>query len=148
MFLIIWGFKSYAKTLAMLNLACRNGHVSAHRLVKVTKKFTLFFIPLFPVKHRYFSVCSMCGLQLPWDKETAEAAADSAAASASGALDGMAGGPAPIDPVAPPIDPVALPQGGPGAVPAGWYPDPGGSGGMRYWDGGAWTESVHEGPTA
>ncbi|MFL6084806.1 MAG: DUF4352 domain-containing protein [Mycobacterium sp.] len=28
--------------------------------------------------------------------------------------------------------------------PAGWYPDPDGSGGQRYWDGSAWTE--HQSP--
>lgn len=27
-----------------------------------------------------------------------------------------------------------------GGVVAGWYPDPGGSGGRRYWDGAQWTE--------
>src|SRR5687768_658346 len=26
--------------------------------------------------------------------------------------------------------------------PAAWYADPGGSGGLRYWDGNAWTEHV------
>src|SRR3981081_2553752 len=29
-------------------------------------------------------------------------------------------------------------------TPAGWYPDPDGSGGQRYWDGSAWTE--HQAP--
>ena len=29
-------------------------------------------------------------------------------------------------------------------TPAGWYPDPDGSGGQRYWDGSAWTE--HQSP--
>jgi Protein of unknown function (DUF2510)/Domain of unknown function (DUF4352) len=31
-------------------------------------------------------------------------------------------------------------------TPAGWYPDPDGSGGQRYWDGFAWTE--HRSPAA
>ncbi len=28
--------------------------------------------------------------------------------------------------------------------PAGWYPDPGGGPALRYWDGGRWTEHVHD----
>ena len=31
-------------------------------------------------------------------------------------------------------------------TPAGWYPDPDGSGGQRYWDGSSWTE--HRSPAA
>jgi hypothetical protein len=32
------------------------------------------------------------------------------------------------------------------STPAGWYPDPDGSGGQRYWDGSAWTE--HRAPAS
>lgn len=33
------------------------------------------------------------------------------------------------------------------STPAGWYPDPDGSGGQRYWDGSAWTEHKVEAPS-
>jgi hypothetical protein len=31
-------------------------------------------------------------------------------------------------------------------TPAGWYPDPGGTGGLRWWDGAAWGEQVQPVP--
>ena len=31
-------------------------------------------------------------------------------------------------------------------TPAGWYPDPGGSGGARWWDGTAWGEQLQAAP--
>jgi hypothetical protein len=33
----------------------------------------------------------------------------------------------------------------PSGVPPGWYPDPSGGGGLRYWNGSAWTEDVRPG---
>lgn len=32
------------------------------------------------------------------------------------------------------------------AQPPGWYPDPGGSGGSRWWDGQKWAENAAPGP--
>ncbi|MCH9730140.1 MAG: DUF2510 domain-containing protein, partial [Actinomycetia bacterium] len=33
-------------------------------------------------------------------------------------------------------------------IPGGWYSDPDGSGGQRYWDGHAWTEHRAPAPSA
>jgi hypothetical protein len=41
-------------------------------------------------------------------------------------------------------EPMAGPQG-PGQTPAGWYADPSGDGGQRYWDGTGWTEHLSGG---
>ena len=94
-------------------------------------------MPLIPVSQRYFTVCSQCGTQVKWPKADAlEAAAHAPAVAAAG----------PADPVAAPLAGRALPPSGPPAQqapPAGWYADPDGGGGQRYWDGNAWTDSVH-----
>jgi hypothetical protein len=36
----------------------------------------------------------------------------------------------------------------PSSPPSGWYPDPAGGVGLRYWDGAAWTERTEPTPTA
>jgi hypothetical protein len=175
--ILIFGVRAYVKALAFLTLACRNGHVAGHRVLKVTRKFTLFFVPLFPVQTRFYTECAQCGLWVPWNKEEAEAAARSSPATAAGpagpataagpagpggpasAAPGSApGGPAgsgssgagwvrPADPVAPPLRPVSLLHLAPPTAAPGWYPDPAGEGEFRYWDGAVWTEAVHGGPT-
>lgn len=35
--------------------------------------------------------------------------------------------------------------GAPGTATPGWYPDPAGTGGQRFWDGSHWTERIREG---
>jgi hypothetical protein len=133
--LLIWGIRRKAAVIALVRLACRNGHVAAHQLVKVTSWFTLFFIPLIPFRRKYRSVCSYCGLQLDVPKDQAEELAGAGSA-------GTPTGP-PADPVAAPLDPrdVSAPAESE-LPPAGWYPDPAGSQGRRWWDGRQWTESV------
>ena len=52
------------------------------------------------------------------------------------------GGPAYGQPAAAGAAPAGAAAGG---AQAGWYPDPGGSAGLRYYDGQAWTDHLHQG---
>jgi len=146
--MIIFGFRRTVATMAMLTLACRNGHTAAHRLVKATRWFTLFFIPLIPFSRTYFTVCAQCGTQVEWSKADAVAAASAPVHSM----------PVDTDPVAPPMRsalggqspsldlPAAALQSmpPPGGPPAGWYPEPTGGAGQRYWSGSQWTNDVQQ----
>lgn len=49
--------------------------------------------------------------------------------------------PPPVVPAAPPMTTAPF-TAAPPAMPAGWYPDPGGGHERRYWDGAQWTTSV------
>jgi len=149
--MIIFGFRRTVATMAMITLACRNGHVAAHRLVKATRWFTLFFVPLVPFKRTYLTVCAQCGTQVAWSKADAVAAAEASTQPAGSS-----------DPVAPPLSSGAWAGGAPAGAsaptpagaqfvapppngpPAGWYADPTGGGGHRFWNGSAWTDEVRQ----
>jgi zinc-ribbon family len=71
--MIIWGARTYARVLATLMLVCqRCGNPAAHHVVQRTTKFTLFFIPLFPVSVRRSLTCTFCGTSTPIGKELAQ----------------------------------------------------------------------------
>jgi len=59
---LIFGFKSSDRRLAAPVLLCAYcGATAAQVLVRRTTKFSLFFIPLFPVRAaRYFMQCTNC----------------------------------------------------------------------------------------
>lgn len=68
--LFIWGFRSYVSTVAMFTFVCQACHnPAAHRLSQITRKFTFFFVPLFPVSKRYVLTCAACGTQSRLSKE-------------------------------------------------------------------------------
>ncbi|HVM66782.1 MAG TPA: DUF2510 domain-containing protein [Acidimicrobiales bacterium] len=144
--MIIFGFRRTVTTMAMLTLACRNGHVAAHRLVKATRWFTLFFVPLIPFNRAYLTVCAHCGTQVGWSKADAEAASHAGPRAPAFAPDPVA---PPVESVFPQMDAApmasrALPLATtppPAGPPAGWYPDPHGAG-RRFWSGAAWTDDV------
>jgi hypothetical protein len=69
---IIWGTSRYIQQLAMLTFLCGNcGNPAAHPLKRAVTKFTLFFIPLFPISTRYFTQCTFCGCTRTVPKEEA-----------------------------------------------------------------------------
>lgn len=70
--MIIWGYRRIIQQLVMLTLLCGNcGNPAAHALKRAVTKFTLFFIPLFPIRSRYFTQCTFCGTTRPVSKDDA-----------------------------------------------------------------------------
>jgi zinc-ribbon family len=77
--LIIFGFRRYLEQLAMLTLVCSHCRTScAHPLSRAVTKFTLFFIPLFPVRSEHLVQCTYCGASSRLSKDQAEAMRDQA----------------------------------------------------------------------
>ncbi|KAA2261352.1 zinc ribbon domain-containing protein [Solihabitans fulvus] len=71
--MLIWGWRTYMAQLAMLNLVCSGCHnPSAHSLRRRTTKFTLFFIPLFPISRKHSLQCTFCGLSYEISREQAD----------------------------------------------------------------------------
>ncbi|MEV6634801.1 zinc ribbon domain-containing protein [Actinoplanes sp. NPDC051470] len=60
---LIFGLRTSDHRLGVRTMLCDVcGHTAAQGLVKRTTKFSLFFIPLFPVKRpTYFRECTHCG---------------------------------------------------------------------------------------
>lgn len=75
--MIIFGTRGYLYQLAMVTLLCGHcGNPSAHAIRKRVVKFTLFFVPLFPVSVSHTVQCTFCGAL---QKVTAEQAGQLAA---------------------------------------------------------------------
>ena len=71
--MLIFGIKTYTHLLATLTLVCSNCKQSAaHRLFEIVRKFTLFFIPLFPVGKSRRMDCTYCGYASKVSKEQAQ----------------------------------------------------------------------------
>ncbi|MFE9384450.1 zinc-ribbon domain-containing protein [Streptomyces sp. NPDC007025] len=96
--MIIFGTSSKLMQLAMLNLLCGFcGNPAAHALRKRVTKFSLFFIPLFPIAPAKHSLqCTFCGAHTEISKESAEqllGQAQGAAPAAGAAPQAVAGVP-------------------------------------------------------
>ncbi|MFV0137825.1 zinc-ribbon domain-containing protein [Streptomyces sp. HMX87] len=83
--MIIFGTKGYLYQLAILTLVCTQcGNPAAHTLRKRVTKFTLFFVPLFPVSTKYATQCTFCGAEQRLTAEQAEQLQDRAAGDPDG----------------------------------------------------------------
>lgn len=70
---LLFGTRASADILAIVTFVCSNCGVSAaQRVMKYVTKFTLFFVPLFPVSTRYAVDCSHCGFTTALSREQAE----------------------------------------------------------------------------
>jgi hypothetical protein len=59
---VIFGLRTRVFVLAVLTLLCpRCGNRAAHPLHRSVTRFTLFFVPLFPVRTGYSTQCTACG---------------------------------------------------------------------------------------
>lgn len=73
--MLIFGLSSKQVLLATLYYVCEVcGNQAAHQLVKQMRRFTLFFIPIFPVGTRYEDTCTFCARTIDVPRDRAEAA--------------------------------------------------------------------------
>jgi hypothetical protein len=69
----LFGTRTYIRQLAILTLLCGScGNPAAHSLKRRVTKFTLFFVPLFPLHSKYSTQCTFCGAEQKLPKEQAE----------------------------------------------------------------------------
>ncbi|HET6710951.1 zinc-ribbon domain-containing protein [Amycolatopsis sp.] len=70
--MLIWGWRTRIYVLAMTTFLCgRCGNPASHAVRKAVTKFTLFFIPLFPISVKYTAQCTFCGIENRIAKEDA-----------------------------------------------------------------------------
>jgi hypothetical protein len=70
--MLIWGWRTRIYVLAMTTFLCgRCGNPASHAVRKAVTKFTLFFIPLFPIGVKYTAQCTFCGVENRIPKEDA-----------------------------------------------------------------------------
>jgi hypothetical protein len=71
--MFIWGWRTATATLATVMFLCqKHGQPAAHHVYKRVTKFTLFFIPLFPINSKYLVECALCGETRQVSKEDAQ----------------------------------------------------------------------------
>lgn len=73
--MIIWGYKSYQKELGQTQstIKCSHCHnASPWQVTETGRRFTLYWIPLFPYSRKYFLACPVCQYGKEISKEEIE----------------------------------------------------------------------------
>jgi uncharacterized Zn finger protein len=74
--MLIIGFGVRETLLSILVFVCETcGNRAPHQLSKQSRRFSLFFIPLFSVGTKYLDSCTACGRVVEVSREQAETAA-------------------------------------------------------------------------
>lgn len=60
MFIVIWGWRWSTRRTDGVMYMCPHCGTGPHSVYKQVKRFTLFWIPLFPVKTQYSLLCASC----------------------------------------------------------------------------------------
>jgi len=70
--LLIFGFRNQVVRLAAIALLCQVcGNRAAHIVYKLVTRFTLFFVPTFPISTYHKLQCTACGVSQVISKEMA-----------------------------------------------------------------------------
>lgn len=68
----IFGLRTSVKRSGVVSSVCRNcGNLAAQVITRRSTKFSLFFIPLIPIRTRYVQQCSFCGVEYAISKDEA-----------------------------------------------------------------------------
>lgn len=71
--MILWGWRTTVRHLATVVYMCsQTGQQAGYAVTKQVTKFTLFFIPLFPLSIKYRLECSLCGESRKISREDAD----------------------------------------------------------------------------
>lgn len=71
--MIIFGTRVATRLLATLRLLCPNcRQQAAHHVTQRVTKFTLFFVPLFPISRSTSTTCTYCGYTAEVPKDQVE----------------------------------------------------------------------------
>jgi predicted RNA-binding Zn-ribbon protein involved in translation (DUF1610 family) len=74
--LLIFGFGVTETLVSTLFYRCETcGNQAAHQLTRQSRRFSLFFIPLFSIGSKYLDTCTACGRTVEVSREQAELAA-------------------------------------------------------------------------